>query len=150
MFLNTFYGASTVESSLAHCCRSQVWVPWKVCQYCPSQSCSTWSHHRAPVPAVSGQMTAPETPTDTAVLQRLFQGVCKKGAGFSAAKLMGSTASYTLQRASYILLLEAETPVMHKPKKSLKMKEPSPMIISKNKAKNETSFPGKKTWKYSL
>lgn len=57
---------------------------------------------------------------------------------------MGSTASYTLQRASYGLLLDAETLVIHKTKKSLKMKEPSPMIISKNKAKNEISLPGKK------
>lgn len=76
-----------------------------------------------------------------------FREYAKKGAGFSAAKLMGSTASYTLQRASYGLLLDAETLVIHKTKKSLKMKEPSPMIISKNKAKNEISFPGKKTWK---
>lgn len=67
----------------------------------PANPAAHGGSSRAPVPAVCVQVTAPETATDTAALQRLFHGVCKKGAGSSAAKLMGSTASYTLQRASY-------------------------------------------------
>lgn len=76
----------------------------------PANPAAHGGSSRAPVPAVSGQMTAHEAPTGTAVLQRLFQGACKKkDAGFSAAKLIGSTTSYTPQRASYVLLLDAET-----------------------------------------
>lgn len=116
--------------------------PGKCARIAPANPPAHGGSSRAPVPAVSGQMAAPETPIDTAVLQRLYQGVCKKGASFSATKLMGSTASYTLQRASYVLLLDAETLVMHKSEPSLKMKAPPPKIISKNKAKNEISFPG--------
>lgn len=51
IFLKKSHGVCTVESSLAHCCRSQVWVPWKVCRYCSGQPRSTWSQQQSSCPS---------------------------------------------------------------------------------------------------